>query len=125
MKRFWALQVGIGAAALAFLAAHGCGGGSGGPGGGATDTGTDTIETDTDTDTASDTGTDTGTSTPGGCACACETMVSANGCADFCSQEFDLSTTPNFCEGVPASPMCATCLSANCPAAVGASCSGM
>ena len=125
MKLFWTLQLGIGAASLAFLTAYGCGGNVVVDG---TATETDTSETSTDVGTESEvgTGTDTQTETfteggtetdtvpPDSCECACVTLMMQGGCADLCSILHNGSTVPNFCEGQVPLSQCAACLEANC-----------
>jgi hypothetical protein len=42
--------------------------------------------------------------------CACTQLLSMGGCADLCDSAQNGTTTPNFCNGVPALPQCAKCL---------------
>lgn len=124
MRTFWIMQAGIGVAALGASAALGvaCSGTVvGGPG---TATATDTMggtETYTDTSTSDcaggpcDPGTDTATAGPCAyCACGYGTNHSPPGCVDICDSAVSGGSTPNFCDGAPALPMCKACLAQNC-----------
>jgi hypothetical protein len=46
--------------------------------------------------------------------CACVDLLSIGGCADICDMAKNGTTTPNFCNGVPALPQCAACLADHC-----------
>lgn len=46
--------------------------------------------------------------------CACQKTLSFGGCADFCAMGVNGTTTPNFCDGVPALALCAMCIVNNC-----------
>lgn len=46
--------------------------------------------------------------------CACENTQAEGGCADVCNPAVSGTGTPNFCSGVPALSMCASCLHMNC-----------
>jgi Cys-rich repeat protein len=47
--------------------------------------------------------------------CACVDLLSMGGCANLCdSAQNGNPNSPNFCNGTPAKPQCAKCLSDNC-----------
>ena len=129
MKLFWTLQLGIGAASLAFLTAYGCGGNVvvDTPTGTAMDTDETSIETTTECGACGETEPGTDSETDDSCTCACVTLMSAGGCADLCSTLHNGVTVPNFCEAEAPLPECAACIEANCAglSMIAGTCSGM
>jgi hypothetical protein len=51
----------------------------------------------------------------GDCMCACDTLMSAGGCADLCDDAQNSNpNVPNFCNDHAALTQCATCLEMHC-----------
>jgi hypothetical protein len=116
----------------ALLALGACGGSvAGGPGsgGGGMDAGACTLGPERQCCTDADCTLNCGTCGDGVCSapafgctegtchgCACLALMSQGGCADVCGGTVSSTTTPNFCQGVPALPQCAACLNTKCAA---------
>ena len=48
-------------------------------------------------------------------SCACDYLVSEGGCMDVCDKDYNGNpSTPNFCDGVNALPVCAACILNSC-----------
>jgi Cys-rich repeat protein len=56
----------------------------------------------------------TPTTEPGCKQCACMDVLAMGGCANVCKMGLNGTSTPNFCDGVNALPVCAKCLKDNC-----------